>query len=84
MGTLDLAKVRFARSPMEELRNSVYVLTGRRGTDLHRPWVSLARARLAGLDLTVLFTLLSDDQRSQNVGSDGTQVGCAASTDPSC
>jgi DNA-binding transcriptional ArsR family regulator len=61
MGTLDLAKVRFARSPMEELRNSVYVLAGRRGADLHRPWVSSARDRLAGLDLTVLFTLLSID-----------------------
>ncbi|WP_284744916.1 hypothetical protein [Amycolatopsis sp. RTGN1] len=61
MGTLDLAKVRFARSPMEELRTSVYVLEGRRGVDLHRPWVSMARGRLAGLDLTVLFTLLSID-----------------------
>ncbi|WP_410667650.1 ArsR family transcriptional regulator [Amycolatopsis sp. cmx-4-68] len=61
LGTLDLAKVRFARSPMEELRNSVYVLTGRRGADLHRPWVSMARPRLAGLDLTVLFSLLSID-----------------------
>jgi DNA-binding transcriptional ArsR family regulator len=59
LGTLDLAKVRFARSPMEELRSSVYVLAGRRGADLHRPWVSMAQARLAGLDLTVLFTLLS-------------------------
>ncbi|MEQ0565523.1 helix-turn-helix domain-containing protein [Amycolatopsis sp. NEAU-NG30] len=61
LGTLDLAKVRFARSPMEELRNSVYVLDGRRGADLHRPWVALARSRLAGVDLTVLVTLLSLD-----------------------
>jgi DNA-binding transcriptional ArsR family regulator len=61
LGTLDLARVRFARSPMEELRGSVYVLAGRRGVDLHRPWVSMARSRLAGLDLTVLFTLLSID-----------------------
>lgn len=61
LGTLDLAKVRFARSPMEELRNSVYVLAGRRGADLHRPWVTTARSRLAGLDVTVLVTLLSLD-----------------------
>ncbi|MFJ7213195.1 ArsR family transcriptional regulator [Amycolatopsis sp. NPDC098790] len=61
LGPLDLAKVRFARSPMEELRNSVYVLAGRRGADLHRPWITTARPRLAGLDLTVLFTLLSLD-----------------------
>ncbi|MEU8631908.1 helix-turn-helix domain-containing protein [Amycolatopsis sp. NPDC048633] len=61
LGTLDLAKVRFARSPMDELRGSVDVLAGRRGVDLHRPWVSMARSRLAGLDLTVLFTLLSLD-----------------------
>ncbi|MFI5592056.1 helix-turn-helix domain-containing protein [Amycolatopsis sp. NPDC051758] len=61
LGTLDLAKVWFARSPMEELRNSVYVLAGRRGGDLHRPWVTMARSRLAGVDLTVLCSLLSID-----------------------
>jgi DNA-binding transcriptional ArsR family regulator len=61
LGTLDLAKVRFTRSPMEELRNSIDVLTDRRGAELHRPWLDMVRPRLSTVDLTVLLALMSSE-----------------------
>src|SRR5205823_9290352 len=55
----DLARVRFARSPLDELVQSFLVLLGRKGVDLHRPWVTATRPRLAGLDLSLLEALTS-------------------------
>ena len=59
MAPEDLARVRFARSPLDELVQSFLVLLGRKGVDLHRPWVTATRPRLAGLDLSLLEALTS-------------------------
>ncbi|MCB5166610.1 helix-turn-helix domain-containing protein [Streptomyces bambusae] len=53
----DLSRIRFARSPMEELVHSIPVLAGTRRPAVHRPWVALARPRVEGLDLRVLTAL---------------------------
>jgi DNA-binding CsgD family transcriptional regulator len=58
LGVTDVARVRFARSPMDELVHSVNVLAGRRGDGMHRRWVEMATARLAGLDLSTLDALV--------------------------
>ncbi|WP_031002158.1 ArsR/SmtB family transcription factor [Streptomyces sp. NRRL F-5727] len=57
LGADDLARIRFARSPLEELIHSVPVLAGTRSSVVHRPWVSMALPRVAGLDLDVLLAL---------------------------
>jgi DNA-binding CsgD family transcriptional regulator len=59
MGTADVARVRFARSPMDELVHSLSVLAGRKGDGMHRRWVRMALPRLAGLDLSTLDALAS-------------------------
>jgi hypothetical protein len=60
LGMADVARVRFARSPMDELVHSVNVLAGRKGNGMHQVWERLARKRLAGLDLSTLNALTSD------------------------
>lgn len=57
-GPDDLTRIRFARSPMEELLHSVPVLAGARRLPMHRPWLAMAAPRVAGLDLSVLLALL--------------------------
>ena len=59
LGMADVARVRFARSPMDELVHSVNVLVGRKGDGMHRRWVEMARANLAGLELSTLDALTS-------------------------
>src|SRR5947207_15441957 len=59
MAPQDLARVRFARSPLDELVQSFLVLLGRKGGDLHRSWVAATQPKLAGLDLTLLTALTS-------------------------
>src|SRR5262249_13615534 len=54
----DVAQVRFARSPLDELVHSVNVLAGRRGAQLHGPWLAMTRPRVATLDLTMLDALV--------------------------
>jgi DNA-binding transcriptional ArsR family regulator len=53
----DLARVRFARSPLEEVTFSLGVLAGRKGAMLHEPWLRAAKARLVGVDLSLLEAL---------------------------
>ncbi|MER7763664.1 DUF5937 family protein [Streptomyces sp. NPDC097619] len=53
----DLARIRFARSPLEELVHSVPVLAGTRSPAVHRPWVTATRPRVDGLDLRALHAL---------------------------
>lgn len=60
LGVADVARVRFARSPMDELVHSVNVLAGRKGDEMHRRWEDLARRRLAGLDLSLVDTLVGE------------------------
>jgi hypothetical protein len=57
MDVTDLARVPFARSPMDELVHSVAVLAGRPGAEMHRTWVAATRPRLVDLDLSVLSAL---------------------------
>ncbi|MGG8409225.1 DUF5937 family protein, partial [Streptomyces sp. 12297] len=57
LATSDLTRIRFARSPLEELVHSIPVLAGTRRPAVHRPWAATARPRVAGLDLRVLFAL---------------------------
>ncbi|MEU4067295.1 DUF5937 family protein [Streptomyces wedmorensis] len=56
-GPDDLTRIRFARSPLEELVHSVPVLAGTRRTVVHRPWLEFATGRVRGLDLRVLRAL---------------------------
>ena len=53
-GADDLLRTRFAVSPLFEVVWSTHVLRDPRPRSLHRPWVAAARARLAGLDWSLL------------------------------
>ncbi|MET7622528.1 DUF5937 family protein [Streptomyces sp. NPDC005408] len=50
----DLVRIRFARSPIQELVGSLHVLKDRKRQAMHRPWLAAARPRLAGLSLDLL------------------------------
>jgi DNA-binding transcriptional ArsR family regulator len=53
-GADDLLRTRFAVSPLFEVVWSTHVLREPRSRALHRPWVAAARARLTGLDWSLL------------------------------
>lgn len=57
VGARDLARVRFARSALEEVTFSLGVLAGRKGAALHEPWIRAAKSGLAGTDLSLLDAL---------------------------
>lgn len=57
LGPDDLARIRFALSPLEELVHSVPVLTGSGQHMVHRPWRAKALSAVAGIDLRVLADL---------------------------
>jgi DNA-binding transcriptional ArsR family regulator len=59
-GRDDLLRTRFAISPLFELAASVRVLRDPGAHSVHLPWVRLARARLAGLDYSLLDALHPD------------------------
>ena len=56
----DLARSRFAISPLMELQMSLTALREpeRHGHAIHEPWMARARPRLEGLDLTLLETVV--------------------------
>lgn len=54
----DVARIRFAFSPVHELVLSLVVLRAPSRHSLHLPWIRSARPRLAGLDLSELFALV--------------------------
>jgi DNA-binding transcriptional ArsR family regulator len=54
----DVARIRFAFSPLAELVRSLIVLRAPARHSLHRSWVRATRPRLAGIDLTELFALI--------------------------
>jgi DNA-binding transcriptional ArsR family regulator len=56
-GRDDLLRTRFAISPLFELAASVRVLGDPGGHSVHLPWVREARARLAGLDYSLIDAL---------------------------
>jgi DNA-binding transcriptional ArsR family regulator len=58
LGTDDLARSRFAISPLMELQMSLTALREPERYAMHAPWMARARPRLAGLDLTLLETLV--------------------------
>ncbi|MFF4614308.1 DUF5937 family protein [Nonomuraea jabiensis] len=54
----DVARIRFAFSPMWELVASLRTLQGPARQSIHLPWIKAVRPRLAGLDLAELFALV--------------------------
>ncbi|WP_433210503.1 DUF5937 family protein [Dactylosporangium sp. CS-047395] len=56
----DLARIRFARSPMQELVSSVRVAGHARRVRVHRPWVQSVRGSVSALRLDLLAPLLAD------------------------
>jgi DNA-binding transcriptional ArsR family regulator len=54
----DLARSRFAISPLMELQMSLTALRDPERYAIHAPWMARARPRLRGLDLTLLETLI--------------------------
>ncbi len=59
-----LTRVRFAISPMFEMTRSVKTLMDPAGSALHLPWLERALPRVADLDLTPMFALLSAPEYS--------------------
>jgi hypothetical protein len=57
-GAQDVAQIRFAFSPLLEAVLSSIVLRRPASHALHLPWVRIARHRLTGLDLSLLFALV--------------------------
>ncbi|WP_018348905.1 DUF5937 family protein [Longispora albida] len=68
-GPDDLIRVRFARSPMMEVINSLRLLLEpgpghpARGPGMFRPWLSTVPGRVAGLDLSAVLPLIGDRLR---------------------
>ena len=56
----DLARIRFARSPMLELMSSVRVADHADRARMHRPWVQSVRGAVSALRLELLQPLLSE------------------------
>jgi DNA-binding transcriptional ArsR family regulator len=54
----DVARIRFAFSPLLELVLSLIVLRAPARHSLHLPWIRQTRPRLVGLDLTDVFALV--------------------------
>ncbi|MER6945494.1 DUF5937 family protein [Nonomuraea sp. NPDC000554] len=54
----DVARIRFAFSPLWELVASLRTLQGPARQSIHLPWIKCVRPRLAGLDLAELFALV--------------------------
>ncbi|MFI6812495.1 DUF5937 family protein [Nonomuraea sp. NPDC050328] len=57
----DMARIRFAFSPMWELVASLRTLQDPARQALHLPWIKAVRPRLAGLDLAELLALVPAD-----------------------
>ncbi|MEV4509551.1 helix-turn-helix domain-containing protein [Dactylosporangium sp. NPDC049525] len=56
----DLARIRFARSPMHELVSSMRIADHADRARMHQPWVRSVRGAVAGLRLDLLRLLLAD------------------------
>ncbi|MBF8189872.1 winged helix-turn-helix transcriptional regulator [Nonomuraea sp. K274] len=54
----DVARIRFAFSPLWELVASLRTLQGPARQSIHLPWLKAVRPRLAGLELAELFALV--------------------------
>ncbi|MEU1328584.1 helix-turn-helix domain-containing protein [Streptomyces sp. NPDC005865] len=60
LGVEDLARVRFAISPLQETCHSLWALRDPGDFPLHMRWMRLVREQLAGLDGELLLALVSD------------------------
>ena len=56
----DLARIRFARSPVHELMSSMRIADHAERVRMHRPWVQSVRGAVAALRLELLRPLLAD------------------------
>jgi DNA-binding transcriptional ArsR family regulator len=54
MGVADVARMRFALSPLAEVVESLYQLSSRRMSSPHRGWVEATRDGLRGVDMALL------------------------------
>lgn len=54
LGASDLARMRFAYSPLAEVGECLYLLASGRVPQVHRPWYESVRRKLGGVDLTLL------------------------------
>jgi hypothetical protein len=59
-GPDDLARVRFAISPLFELAASRQVLRDPARHSVHEPWAQVAARRVAGLDLALLDAVIPE------------------------
>jgi hypothetical protein len=57
-GVEDMARLRFAISPMEELAGSLRALIDPAAAGLHLPWIESVKGRLGGLDLMPAIRLV--------------------------
>ncbi|KAA2261928.1 helix-turn-helix transcriptional regulator [Solihabitans fulvus] len=60
----DLARVRFALSPMEEMANSLVAIAHPANSSAHRPWLNSVRRQLSGLDIRPLLALVRNPHLS--------------------
>ena len=62
LAAADLARIRFAASPLWETVTSIRTLTREgAGVQLHDPWRAQVRGRLGGVDMTLLSALVRPD-----------------------
>ncbi|GLH99401.1 ArsR/SmtB family transcription factor [Phytohabitans aurantiacus] len=58
MGVADVARVRFALSPLAEVIESLYRLSSRRVSSLHQGWLEATRDGLRGVDMALLTAVV--------------------------
>jgi len=63
----DVVRVRFARSPMQELATSLTVLRDPGRAKMHLPWTTASRPRIAGLGIAMLRSLLDNPRYVPNL-----------------
>src|SRR5690242_14458450 len=57
-GVEDMARLRFAISPMEELTSSLRALLDPAAAGLHLPWIEEVKGQLGGIDLVPALRLV--------------------------
>ncbi|MGN9911222.1 DUF5937 family protein [Phytohabitans sp. LJ34] len=90
MGVADVARTRFGYSPLGEVVQSLYQLSSRRVSPLHRPWWEATRGGLRPVDMELLAAVVPARAyvadflfraASQGAGVDG-QLRLVAESDP--
>ncbi|MDA0633045.1 hypothetical protein OUY22_06400 [Nonomuraea sp. MCN248] len=74
----DVARIRFAFSPLWELVASLRTLQDPARQALHLPWLTCVRPRLAGLDLDELLALVPPTASSGRASTRCSNATCCA------